>query len=100
MSAQAATEVTGRRSDTVPEQIRAGFYGRRNIAREKAERVSRDPFVALILECAAARHSVPLAYATEPWDQTLELLTAVRALTALVHCRVVVSKYFTLGRGV
>lgn len=169
MSALAATEVTGRRSDAAPEQIRAAFYGRENrtdtdalhllgqqyqiceqtfrgrvvmtrcfydlpspvdpatlhaaglprrdggwddlapslatpepgydlIACDKAERLSRDPFVALARERTAAQHCIPTAYATEPWDHTLEMLTAARALVALIRCRFIASNFLTIGR--
>ena len=171
MSALAATEVTGRRSDIAPEQIRAAFYGRTNrtdtdalrllsrqyqtceqafrgrvvlarcfcdlpspvdtvtlqaaglprreggwddlaaslatpepgydlIVCDKAERLSRDPFVALARERTATQHCVPIAYATEPWDSTLEMLTAARALAALLRRRFIASNVFTLGREV
>ncbi|MGP4021229.1 hypothetical protein [Saccharopolyspora sp. 5N708] len=63
----------------------------------KADRLSGDQFVLLDRERVAAHHCVSTAYATEPWDPALEMLTEARALAALIRRRVLGSSYFTIG---
>ncbi len=100
MSGQSATEVTGHRSDTVPQQIRPAFYCRRRISCEKMQRLSGAPDVALPREHTAEPHSAPIACATEPRAQALELMSVERPLAALVCRRVIASDCFSPGRGV
>ncbi|MFE0024134.1 hypothetical protein [Amycolatopsis sp. NPDC059021] len=67
---------------------------------DQMERLSRDRCVAFARERLAAHHCVPIAYATEPWDPALEMLTAARGLTALLRRSVLGARHFVLGREV